>query len=302
MIVLWRKTFSPNRLSLPVQNHFFVLNSFHLCRMKTILVLTDFSPAAEHATAYAAQLAKVVEASVRLLHVYQLPVAMSDMPVLMVSAEDLKKSADAGLQRAKEAAERLHPKAVFEMESRLGDVVEEAEDVSKQRDVFALVAGTKSMSGVERFLFGSTAQALVKKCSRPVIIVPVGAQLNTPKNIALAVDFINADEVPTTKILAATGALQASLQVVHVETENEQASNPTPLLDALQLAPSAYHLLKDESVGQGLKHFADQNKIDLVIVSPHKHNLLERLFFKGHTNQILHELSVPVMTLRGSSE
>ncbi|GAA4742109.1 universal stress protein [Flavisolibacter ginsenosidimutans] len=270
--------------------------------MKTILVLTDFSPAAEHATAYAAQLAKVVQASVRLLHVYQLPVAMSDMPVLMVSAEDLKKSADAGLRRAKEAAERLHPETVFEMESRLGDVVEEAEDVSKQKDVFALVAGTKSMSGVERFLFGSTAQALVKKCSHPVIVVPENAELNAPKNIALAVDFVNPGEVPAAKILAAIQALRASLQVVHVETENEQAGDPSSLLNALHLAPSAYRILKEENVAQGLKHFAELNKIDLVTVLPHKHNLLERLFFKGYTNEILHELSVPVMTLHGSSE
>jgi len=41
--------------------------------MKRILVPTDFSPAAENATAYAAQLARQIEASLVLLHVYQLP-------------------------------------------------------------------------------------------------------------------------------------------------------------------------------------------------------------------------------------
>jgi nucleotide-binding universal stress UspA family protein len=59
--------------------------------MNTILVPTDFSPAAENATAYAAQLARQIEASLVLLHVYQLPVPMTDYPVLMVTNEDLKK-------------------------------------------------------------------------------------------------------------------------------------------------------------------------------------------------------------------
>jgi nucleotide-binding universal stress UspA family protein len=71
-------------------------------KMKTILVPIDFSPSSDNAMNYAAYLAAKVGASLLLVHVYQIPVSMNDMPVLMVSAEELKNSADKGLQKAQE--------------------------------------------------------------------------------------------------------------------------------------------------------------------------------------------------------
>ena len=128
--------------------------------MNTILVPTDFSPAAANAAVYAAQLAQQIEATVLLLHVYQLPVPMTEYPVMMVSAGELKKGADEGLQRTKEEAQKRFPGVVFETESRLGDIATEIEDACKERDPFALVVGTKDLSGFERFLFGDTTMSL----------------------------------------------------------------------------------------------------------------------------------------------
>lgn len=266
--------------------------------MNTILVPTDFSPAAEHAALYAAGLASATGASVVLMHVYQLPVAMTDMPVLMVSAEDLKKGADKGLQRAKERLAAACPGVVIESEGRLGDVVEEVEDFCRSRKVLALVTGTKGLKGFERFVFGSTTLSLIKHGSHPVIAVPEGAALSAPKNMALAVDFLHLSEMPTAKILAFAEALQTRLHLIHIETENETTQPPAALLDALRVGPEAYHSFKEETVAQGLKHFAEQNHIDLITVLPHKHGLLDRLFGKGHTADILQAVSVPVMTVR----
>src|SRR5207253_1314058 len=75
-------------------------------RMKTIVVPTDFSAPAENAMLYAGQLAKDTGASLLLLHVYLIPIGMDDMPMPMVSAEELKKIADAGLVRAKELLQK----------------------------------------------------------------------------------------------------------------------------------------------------------------------------------------------------
>ena len=89
--------------------------------MNTIIVPTDFSPAADNAAEYAAKLAQRLNASVLLLHVYQLPVPMTDYPVLMVTVEDLKKGAEEGLNRTLEAAQLKYPGVHFQVESRLGD-------------------------------------------------------------------------------------------------------------------------------------------------------------------------------------
>lgn len=260
--------------------------------MKTIVVPTDFSSSAEHATLYAVQLAKTIDASVLLLHVYQIPVTMSDFPVLIISAEELKNIADKGLKKAKEAAQKAMPGVQFETESRMGDVVNEIEEACKQRDVLALVAGTKDMSGFERFLTGNTALSIVKNCDFPVITVPEGTGIKFPQKIALAVD--DAGGIPVEKINGFIELLGAHLHIVHIEPEENTPGFQLP--DGLKEA--TFHSFKNDDVTEGIQHFVEQNGIDLLLVLPHKHNLFERLFFKGHTKELIDTMPVPVLCIR----
>ena len=71
--------------------------------MKTIIVPTDFSPIATNAMNFAADMAVNINASLMLLHVYQVPVSMTDVPVVMVSSEELRKSSEGKLQEIKNA-------------------------------------------------------------------------------------------------------------------------------------------------------------------------------------------------------
>ncbi|MBK8953866.1 MAG: universal stress protein [Chitinophagaceae bacterium] len=67
--------------------------------MKTIIISTDFSAAATNAMNYAIDMAKAINASVLLFHVYQVPVSISDTPVLLLSVDDLKKMQKKKLQK-----------------------------------------------------------------------------------------------------------------------------------------------------------------------------------------------------------
>ena len=263
--------------------------------MKTIIVPTDFSSAAEHAALYAAELAKAIDASVLLLHVYQIPVAMNDFPVMVVSVEEMKKNADIGLKRVRDAVQKQVPDVKFDIESRMGDVVQEIEAACEGREVVAMVTGTKDMGGFERFLTGSTTLSIVKKCTHPVIAVPEGAAIKNPKRLALAVDLSHTDEIPVQKILAFKEALKADLHLVHVEQEGESLTS-----DALpqDLRSAVYHSLKEDDVTKGISDFVAGQNIDMVVVLPHKHNLYERIFFKGHTKNLIESIPVPVLCIR----
>jgi nucleotide-binding universal stress UspA family protein len=267
--------------------------------MNTIIVPTDFSSAAANAITYAAGLAQQINASVLLLHVYQLPVPMTEYPVLMVTHDDLKKATDDGLQKAVDEARKAHAGVQFEAESRLGDIATEVEEVCRERKPFALIVGTKDLSGFERFLFGDTTASLVRNSSFPVIAVPEGTRADRPKNIVLASDLLHIDEMPTEKITAMAKELNACLHVVHVESRHDdEVGSPDTLLQKLSGVDASFHAVKEDDVSEGLKHYVEQNNIDLVLVLPHKHNLYERLFFKGHTQGILHAVPVPVMCLK----
>jgi len=263
--------------------------------MKTIIVPTDFSTAAEHAALYAAELAKAMNASVLLLHVYQLPITMNDFPVMVVSAEELKKNADNGLRRIQEALQKQVSDVNFEIESRMGDVVQEIENACADRDLVAVVTGTKDLGSFERFLTGNTTLSIVKSCTHPVIAVPENAVVKKPAQVALAIDLLHADEIPVQKIVEFTQALNATLHLVHVEQDGEKASEQS-LPDAFSGA--TYHSLKEDDVTKGIVHFVTEKNVDMVVVLPHKHSLYERIFFKGHTKDLIQSIPVPVLCIR----
>lgn len=272
--------------------------SFHLCSMKTIIVCTDFSAAAEYAALYAVQLAKQMEASLLLVHVYQMPVTMTDFPVLMISAEDLKKNADAGLSGVKELVQKTESGLVIETESRLGDVGEEIEDLCARRKPSLLITGSKTMSGFERFIFGDSTLSIVKHCNCPVIAVPEKAALSLPKNIALAIDLLHKDEMAFDTITKIVNAFGAQLHVVHVETGEEEPAQRAEVMENLRNIKASYHAVRQDDVTEGIQHFVDAQAIDLLVVLPHRHNLYERLFFKGHTQGMIQALPIPVMCIR----
>ncbi|RYF85217.1 MAG: universal stress protein, partial [Chitinophagaceae bacterium] len=159
--------------------------------MKTIIVATDFSPAALNATNYACDMALAIKASVLLLHVYQLPLAVSDTPIILLSVEDLKESADTKLTQLSNDLRHITSNAVeIRTESRLGTLSDELEDCCNTVQPFAVIMGTRGDSAVERALFGSNALKIINHLSWPVICVPVGTEYGQGiRKIGFACDF-----------------------------------------------------------------------------------------------------------------
>jgi nucleotide-binding universal stress UspA family protein len=58
-----------------------------------------------------------------------------------------------------------------------------------------------------------------------------------------------------------------------------------------------FHFIDNENTDQGIIDFAEMNQIDLLIVLPKRHNLLESIFHKSHSKQLVLHSHVPVMAL-----
>jgi len=263
--------------------------------MNTIVALTDFSVASDNALRYAATLAQKTGAGLALLHVYQVPVTMNDMPVILISADELKKNADKRLLQAKEELESGFGGLAIHTESLLGDVVYEVQQWCKRNNPLAIVIGTHESTGAERLFFGSNATSIVRHMTCPVFTVPQTYTQFHFNQALLATDLSNMDAFPAGKILQLVQALQLQLQVVHVEEREADRPFSLPQLEVLQ--PS-YHWIKEEDVNQCLLKLVQQPQTDLLIVLPHEHNLIERLFFNLHTEKLIHHTSKPILTIK----
>ena len=261
--------------------------------MKTIVVATDFSPSAENAMLYAGELANNINCSIVLLHVYAIPVGMHEVPMLMVSTDELKNNAEKGLSRAKELLKANFSAVEVHTESRLGDVISELRDVCKNINPVLIVVGKHGASGVEEIIFGSTSFSIIRHITYPVIVVPDRFKNYRVSNAGLAIDA-DIETVCVDQIKKVRNELKFLLHIVHVKQENGASLEATKLVSELN---SNYSTVFDNEFSHGIEMYIANNDIDLLIILPRKHNLVERLFFKTHTKELLKKISIPIMCL-----
>ena len=271
--------------------------------MKTIIVPTDFSPIATNAMHYAIEMAKKVNASLLLLHVYQVPVSFTDTPIVLVSIEDLRKGAEEQVAHLKKEVEHLTSGSLkVYTETRLGNVADELENLCNKINPFAVVMGTKGASGVERILFGSNTLTAIRHLTWPVICVPPGKTFGDGiKKIGFACDFKDVVKTtPTHYIVDFVKEFNAELDVLNVDFHNKHFKPETPEQSALlhtmlEEAKPIYHFIEHADIEDGINEFAEKNNIDLIITIPKKHRLLEGVFKASSTKQLVYQSHVPVM-------
>lgn len=273
--------------------------------MKTIIIPTDFSPAATNALNFATDMAKEINASIMLVHVYHIPVAMSEVPSVLITAEELRKNSEAKLKELKEAIEHItSDKIKIYTEAKSGDVIDEVEELCERINPFAIVMGATGTSGMERILFGSTTLKAIKNLTRPVIVVPPGKEYGQGINkIGFACDFRQVVETtPVQFIKQIVKEFNAELHVLNVDHKNKEFGPETPeqsmlLHEMLKNLDPKYHFIEHDDIEDGINEFAEKNNLDLVIAIPKKHKLLEGIFKPSSTKQLVMQSHIPVMCI-----
>jgi len=271
--------------------------------MKKIIIPTDFSPAALNATHYAMDMALAINGSLHLLHIYQLPISVTDAPLVLVSVDELKENAEKKLAKLKQDLEHIASgRLEINTESRLGDLMDELEDCCTRIQPFAVVMGTRGHSAMERALFGSNTLSVIKHLTWPVICVPTGKEYgNGIRQVGLACDFREVLETtPVSVIKTFVREVKAELHVLNVDPDNNRQKTETPaqvvlLQTALEDISPQYHFIQHKDVEDGINEFAENNNLDMIIAIPKKHKLLEGLFRKSSAKQLVFESHVPVM-------
>ena len=124
--------------------------------MKLLLVPTDFSPISDNATKFAMDMAKAMGAKIMLVNMYQIPISFSEVPLVTISLDQLKKISEDKLTELKENIERITTGNVHVYtQSILGEVTEEVKKLCDTLHPFAVIMGTRGVTGLGRFFLGS---------------------------------------------------------------------------------------------------------------------------------------------------
>ncbi len=274
---------------------------------KTLLVATDFSPAATNAACYAADMAKAIGSDVLLLHVFQPPVNYTDVPLVLNEVE-MKQHADAGLNRLQEElSDRTDKKVNVETIVTMGSFLDELQTVCRVIRPYLVIMGCHGTTASDHLLYGNHAVRALKNLPWPVITVPAGILYAGIRKIGLACDFDNAiDIMPFEEIEMLVRDLRAELHIINmsrskqfeIKTEFEAGLLQEMLAD---LKPE-FHFIASKRTDEGIIEFVKANHIDLLIVLPKRHSLIDKLIHRSFTRQLVLHSHTPVMALHNRAQ
>ena len=271
--------------------------------MKTIVVPTDFSPVSINAMNFATNMALAIDANILLLNVYNIPVSYAEVPMVLVSVEELKKESETKLQEFKKGIIHITSgKVKVAIESRMGNTVDELEELCNKIQPFAVVMGAKGKTGIENIVFGSTTLTAIRHLKWPVICVPPGKEFGKGiKKIGFACDFREVVEsTPVHFIKEMVKEFAAELHILNVDYNNKSFRPETPeqsflLHNLLNDVNPHYHFINNPDIEDGINEFAETNNLDLVITIPKKHKLLDGIFKPSSTRQLVFQSHIPIM-------
>lgn len=271
--------------------------------MKTIIVPIDFSPVSINALNFAADMALAIDASILMLNVYNIPVSYSDVPIALISVDELRKSSETRLEEFKKKIIHITSgKVKVNTEARMGNIVDELEELCTHIQPFAVVMGAKGKTGIEKVVFGSTTLTAIRHLTWPVICVPPGKEYGKGiKKIGFACDFREVVEnTPVQFIKQMVKEFNAELHILNVDNNEKHFRPETPqqsflLHNLLEDIKPHYHFINNADTEDGINEFAETNNLDLVIAVPKKHNLLEGIFKPSSTRQLVFQSHIPVM-------
>ncbi|HMO32242.1 MAG TPA: universal stress protein [Lacibacter sp.] len=271
--------------------------------MKTILVPVDFSDTSLNAARYALQFAKQAGAKVILLHAFQEPVRYPVRGGLELTKEGLWEVNLDQLRQLQAQFEKAEPFVKTDILHLNGSLPEVIAQVEESMQIQLVIMGITGAGKVRETLIGSNTLAVARQTNLPVIIVPEHARFETVTDVGLTTDFRDvADTIPDKKIKEIVYMLGSRLHVLNVDYQHSYSTPDTPFQSGLvetmfqELTPH-YHFIEHENIAEGLNDYAATHGIELLIAIPQKHNLLDRLFSKSQTKELVFHSKLPVMVL-----
>ncbi len=271
--------------------------------MKTIIVAVDFSPMSLNAADYATAIAKNIKAKLHLLHVCSSPQIVFGDTMETISVKDLLENGETRMAILKNnLAGQAGDIITIQSSVVLGDFFNELEDLCFNEKPYLVIMGCQGKTAIERVFLGSNTLYTMRNLNWPVLAVPPVAQYKEIKQIGLACDFSKpVDALPIADVKTILEDFNAQLHVINVGRKAHYNSDivfeSVRLDDILKPFEPKHHFIDHNDIDEAILEFMDTEKIDLLIILPKSHSLIERLVYKSSTKELSLHTRVPLLSL-----
>lgn len=285
-----------------------------------LLVATDFSPASQAAFRTALDNCIALSASLVILHVCEYPPAgPPDTGGFLIEQQVLCEQCKNGLDELRQRAERAG--VACEAILAYGVAASSILEIIEAKNIDLAVLGTNALHGFERLVFGSTAEAVLRKSPCPVLTVgPRVAQCakacKADGPIIFATDF-DFTTIHAIRYAARFSTLDAApLHCLHVLPRTLEAGSqceivPSIMSEALQQVAAESGVVIDpptcattfgSEVSYAVVDYAREKHAKLIVLGVRRASLLASHVPEHITYRIITEANCPVLTMAFSSD
>lgn len=276
---------------------------------KKILVPTDFSKASQVAYFYAVELAKIYDAQIELIHVYQGSFAV-DQPMVFSPGLGREETLQKQLNHfAKTIDESTEDGSIATVKTSTllipGATVPAIVAESENPEVFMIIMGTEGKNGMVEKILGSIASGVAQQAKCPVLMIPKSVEYKAFQHILYAANFESAEETVVDQAHQLAELFRAKMHFIHIwadekkedflETEerifNQLFKNDFPKYTFLMTS------VKANSITEGLDQYAQENNIDLVVIANRQRSFLESVTGQSVTKNMCLTSNTPIMVL-----
>ncbi len=143
--------------------------------IKSILFPTDFSEGSLYALPYAVDMAKTHSAKLYMIHILYDIASASGLSVPHTSLDQMYKELEASAKKELQNFGWQKREELKDVEFTVvrGLPYDEILKFAKEKSVDLIVIGTHGKTGIDRVIFGSTAQRVVRHAQCPVLTVKI---------------------------------------------------------------------------------------------------------------------------------
>ncbi|UOQ55589.1 universal stress protein [Hymenobacter cellulosivorans] len=264
-----------------------------------LLVLTDFTPAADAALQYAATLAAHLQLPLVLLHINRTSVFD---PETFTGKIPHRSESEIALALDERIQGLSVPAVPAMMTGRSTNAIR---GIVAQHQPALLVLGRPGAAELPAELVSTTSLNLLSEIQYPLLIVPATTQHQLPQRLVLAADNNSFQLAPSARpVQSLLNALQTPVTVVHV-AEPEDNDSCHAALASVQRAglladgqhPVSTHGVRNLDIPRGLEQAVRETHADVLVLIARRHNVLGRLFHRSVTAQMIRQTQLPVLVL-----
>jgi len=270
--------------------------------MKNIIVPVDFSKSANNAAEFACNIALFYTAEIWLYHCYEMPLITGEFPAPLYDVNDLQIAADYELNLLSNSLQnKLRSKVTIHIKAEANLLPTGLSNFCDVIKPSLVVIGLSGGNALTKLVVGSNTIRIIHALTYPVLVIPPKASFTPVRKIGFACDYKEIEATtPVTLLKKIVIDFNAALYVLNVDYKDKNFTDELVeevfvLKDLLNEIDPVYKSIEAESITEGINQFIAKENLDWLTVIPKKHTVLQKIFSRSSSKDLLYHTSVPIL-------